>query len=118
MRRLASLFAAVLLLAGCGAGGAYRDTSVPISSAAAFDPERYTGLWYEIARFPVPFQSGCVVATARYGALPDGRLSVVNTCRDGSPDGSVRQIQGDARITGPGRLSVGFTTVPLVRAPY
>lgn len=118
MRGIGTLLCILLLLGGCGASGVYRDTSVPISSAAAFDPERYAGLWYEIARFPVSFQAGCMGVTAEYAPLDDGRLSVVNTCRDGALDGPLRRIDGDARVTGPGRLSVGFDTVPLIRAPY
>ena len=60
MHRLIPLL--VLGLAGCASLPlqGYRDRSVPISSAAAFDPVAYQGLWYEIARFPVPFQEGCI----------------------------------------------------------
>lgn len=108
--------AAVLAVAGCAAGtGAYRDTSVTIASAAVFDPARYAGAWYEIASYPVPFQSGCTDTLAEYGVLPDGSLSVTNSCR---VDGRLRRIEGDARIVGPGRLEVSFDTVPFLSAPY
>ena len=118
MHRVAILLAMLAALAGCGSTGVYRDTSVPISSAAAFDPTRYVGRWYEIARFPVLFQAGCVAVTAAYALREDGRLQIENSCREGALDGPVRRIVGEARITGPGRLSVGFDTVPLIRAPY
>ena len=104
-----------LALAGCAAAPVYRDANAPISSAAAFDPVRYQGTWYEMARFPVSFQEGCVGVTATYGLNPDGSLSVVNTCRDG---GEVRSVSGTAQVTGPGRLEVKFSSVPFISAPY
>ncbi|WP_322891519.1 MULTISPECIES: lipocalin family protein [unclassified Yoonia] len=113
-----------VLLAGCSLqpgeprGGlfeVYRDTAVPISSKAVFEPARFLGTWYEVARYPVPFEAGCVGVTAEYGALPDGRISVRNTCRN--PDGSVRSvIEGSAGIVGPGRLKVSFPSLPFGEA--
>ncbi len=90
----------------------YRDRSVPIGSALDFSADRYAGTWYEVARYPVPFETGCVGVTAEYAALPDGGLSVRNTCRE--TDGSVRStITGRADVVGPGRLSVRFDTLPI-----
>ncbi|WP_254251202.1 lipocalin family protein [Loktanella salsilacus] len=117
MKRLALL----LLLAACAKPlpdepvgqlfEVYRDRSVPIGSALNFSAERYAGKWYEIARFPVPFETGCAGVTAEYAALPDGGLSVLNTCRE--LDGTVRStIKGRADVTGPGRLKVSFDTIP------
>jgi len=95
----------------------YRDTNVPIASKALFEPEKYLGTWYEIARYPVPFEAGCAGVTAEYGALPDGRISVLNTCRN--LDGSVRStIAGSAEVVGPGRLKVQFPSVPFGAADY
>lgn len=108
-----------LVLAGCGiTGESYRDTEVTISSQADFDAERYAGLWYEIARFPVSFQDGCVAVTARYDVQPTGEITVTNTCREGELDGPLRSIEGSAEVTGPGQLSVSFTRVPFISAPY
>lgn len=115
--------ACVLLLAGCStqdSGGlfsVYRDTDTPIASKAVFEPERYVGLWYEVARYPVPFEAGCVGVTAEYGLREDGLLSVLNICRN--PDGAERsRIEGTAEIVGPGRLKVRFPSVPFVAADY
>lgn len=111
-----ALLCALTMLAACGT--AYRDTSVPMVTKADFDPDRYLGTWYEIARFPVPFQRGCTATTATYGAVDADTISVLNQCRDGSPDGPLKSIQGTADIVGPGKLRVQFSSVPFVRAPY
>ncbi|WP_411890684.1 lipocalin family protein [Yoonia sp. SDW83-1] len=113
--------ALILLLAGCASEGGlfavYRDTDAPISSKAVFEPERYVGTWYEVARYPVPFEAGCVGVTAEYGLRDDGLLSVLNICRN--PDGSEKsRIEGTAEIVGPGRLKVRFDSVPFVAADY
>lgn len=115
--------ALILLLGGCatqGSGGlfsVYRDTDAPIASKAVFEPERYLGTWYEVARYPVPFEAGCVGVTATYGLREDGLLSVLNICRNA--DGSERsRIEGTAEIVGPGRLKVRFPSVPFVAADY
>ena len=94
----------------------WRDPAVAIASKADFDPARYAGRWYEVARFPVPFQSGCAGAVAEYGPPAGGVLALRNTClrADGTPGAT---IAGSARVTGPGRLSVRLAGVPLV-APY
>jgi len=122
MRRLGPVLA--LVLAGCGGSQApvspfavYRDPGVPIASKALFEPERYLGLWHEVARYPVIFEQGCVGVTAEYGLREDGLLSVRNTCRN--PDGTVRSvIDGTAEVVGPGRLKVRFGSVPFVAADY
>jgi len=116
MRPLA-LLATALLLAAC-AGGSYRDTTAPIAAQRDFDPERYLGLWYEIARFPVFFEEGCTATTAEYGAIDAETISVLNTCREGAPDGPVDRIEGTARIVAPGELKVKFSSVPFVAADY
>ncbi|CAG0912017.1 unnamed protein product, partial [Cyprideis torosa] len=108
-----------LALTGCAlVAPSYRDSTAPMASQADFDPERYQGLWYEIARFPVGFQAGCTAVTAEYALRDDGSLSVLNTCREGAPDGPEKSIEGSAEITGPGRLEVRFSSVPFVAAPY
>ena len=109
--------AALLVVTGCSYFTVYRDTEAPISSKAVFDVEAYMGLWYEVARYPVPFEEGCVGVTAEYGLQDDGTVSVRNICRNA--DGSVKSaIDGTATVVGPGRLKVSFASVPFVAADY
>lgn len=111
--------AALFLLASCGAviGPGYRDQDVTIASSANFDASRYLGRWYEVARYPNPFQSDCPGAIAEYGASEiAGQITVRNICLDanGQPSG---EITGTATDEGLGRLSVRLQGVP-VAAPY
>lgn len=116
-----SALAALLMLTACSTESpllparSYRDTSVPIASAAAFDPSRYAGRWYEIASFPMPFQTGCRKTQAIYTPRGDGSFAVANSCT--GRDGALREIEGDAVVTGPGRLEVRLDGVPFI-APY
>lgn len=100
---------ALALLAGCVAFPSYRDTEIEMTSMAVFDPVRYGGTWYEIAKFPVPFQEGCTGTTARYAVAEQGLLTVQNTCRK---EGDLTTIDGTARVVGPGRLKVRLAGVP------
>ncbi|NNF90605.1 MAG: lipocalin, partial [Boseongicola sp.] len=79
MRRL-GVYGLVLLLAACTPNTGYRDRDVEMTSMAVFDPSRYLGTWYEIARFPVSFQKGCSDVRAIYGDDGAGGLTVRNTC--------------------------------------
>ncbi len=104
------------LLTACGS--VYRDTDVPMMAQADFDAARYLGTWYEIARFPVPFQKGCTATTATYGPLDADTITVLNRCRAGSPDGDIREISGTADLVAPGKLSVKFSGIPLIKGAY
>jgi apolipoprotein D and lipocalin family protein len=73
---------------------------------------RLEGRWYEVASFPGAFQQQCSHTTATYTGLPDGRLSVRNTCRD-IATGALQQIDGVAEVTGPGQLRVKLAGVPV-----
>ena len=100
---------ALAVLASCAAFPSYRDRDVPMTSMAVFDPLRYTGLWYEIASFPAPFQAGCTGTRATYGLADGGGLTVRNVCMK---DGALTTIEGTAEIVGPGRLKVRLQGVP------
>jgi len=92
--------AASVLLAGsliAGAGGC-QAMYAPLPVAQDVDLARYTGTWYEIARYPNFFERDCTGVTAEYTILDDGGIQVVNSCRKGSLDGAIEEITGRARV--------------------
>jgi apolipoprotein D and lipocalin family protein len=93
------------------------DRRVPLLAMAEVDLARYAGRWFGIARMPNWFERGCAGVTADYALLPDGRLEVINTCRDAAT-GRVRSVSGAARVVGPGQLAVRFSSVPFVTGDY
>jgi len=70
----------------------------PLETVPFVDLSRYTGIWYEIARYPNSFQEGCVGSRATYSLTNDGRISVLNECYDRSFDGGIRSAHGSARV--------------------
>lgn len=71
----------------------------PLAPIAALDLPRYMGTWYEIAKFPNRFQKKCAgFTTATYSALPDGKVQVVNRCRNDK--GETIEAIGVARQVG------------------
>ena len=59
------------------------------------DLAKYSGTWYEIARFPMYFQRKCASdVTATYGTLSNGNVSVLNKCR--KADGEMMSSTGEA----------------------
>lgn len=73
------------------------------------DLNRYTGQWYEIARYPNSFQKKCIKSSAHYSLLPNDRLSVYNLCF--KKNGKLSDISGVAKIpdpSTPAKLKVRF----------
>ena len=120
------LIAAILVLTGAFAQAADKpQPASDLKSISALDVPRYMGTWYEIAKFPAWFQKKCVADTrAEYTLQPDGRVQVINRCRQGSGEmkealGSGRQI-GDAASS---KLEVRFAPawlsfLPMVWGDY
>jgi apolipoprotein D and lipocalin family protein len=104
-RRFTGVAVLAVLAFGCA-------TNPPLDVADAVDLDRFVGRWYEIASFPQRFQQGCVATTATYSRRDDGRIRVVNECRDGSFDGDLRRVEGVAWVADPeessARLEVQF----------
>jgi apolipoprotein D and lipocalin family protein len=82
------------LLAGC--------TGIPegLTAVRGFEPDRYLGRWYEIARLDHRFERGLVAVTATYGRNPDGSLRVLNRGFD-PRSGSWKEAEGRAEFLGP-----------------
>lgn len=69
----------------------------PVRTVDAVDLDQYLGRWYELARFPARFQRNCVGdVTATYSRRDDGRIDVVNRCREA--DGGWNEAKGIARV--------------------
>lgn len=93
MRALAASLAAIVLAACVGGPSGNPDVPEPAKPVSL---DRYMGLWYEMARYDASFQEGCEGVTAEYRRKPDGEVSVLNTCREGSSTGPVRTAEGRA----------------------
>jgi len=102
--RTARLWALLLV----GTLWACRSVGPPLDVVEPFDLERYLGRWYEIASFPQRFQEGCVATTATYSRRDDGRIRVVNACRDGSFDGALRRVEGVAWVANPAKSAAAL----------
>ena len=117
--RLVLLAFLIVTLSPLQAQAAYRDKSVPMQTVSGFDLDRYLGLWYEIARYPFSFENGCAGVTAEYAMKPDGKVRVVNSCREGTVDGPLRVSEGTAELVGDGKLEVGFVSfLPFITGYY
>jgi apolipoprotein D and lipocalin family protein len=102
MKWLAALMA--VLLAGC--------VGLPegVTPVRGFEPERYLGTWYEIARLDHSFERGMSRVTATYTRRGDGGIDVLNR---GYVDADKvwKQARGKAYfVEGPdiGHLKVSF----------
>ncbi|MDQ5986151.1 MAG: Outer membrane lipoprotein Blc [Syntrophus sp. SKADARSKE-3] len=92
--RLILILTLVVSLASCIDENKYP----PLSNVPKVDINRYSGLWYEIARIDHSFQKDCVASTAEYSLRDDGYIKVVNKCRKKNLDGEVSSIEGKAWI--------------------
>jgi apolipoprotein D and lipocalin family protein len=95
-KSILSLFAVVIAVSlACQA------PQPPVEVVDEFEIARFLGRWYEIASYPQSFQEGCVATTADYSLRDDGRIRVVNACRNDDLDGELRRVEGVAWIQNP-----------------
>lgn len=90
---------------------AWADDLKPVQVVPQVDLQRYTGKWYEIARYPNRFQNRCASdSTAEYTLQPDAKIQVINSCR--KSDGKLSKVKGTAKLAdrkGPNsKLKVSF----------
>ena len=72
-------------------------SQVPLQSVPKVDLNRYTGRWYEIAKYPNSFERKCYRnVTAAYTLRSDGKISVVNACA--TREGKLTQSNGWAKV--------------------
>jgi apolipoprotein D and lipocalin family protein len=85
----------------------------PVRTVEKVDLERYTGLWYEIAKIPNRFQRKCDRGTtAQYALRDDGKIDVINRCV--KKDGNTIEAKGIARVVDTesnARLKVSFVKI-------
>lgn len=103
---LRKLFIALMLslLAAC--------TGVPegIEAVKSFQPDRYLGKWYEIARLDHGFERGLSQVTAEYLPREQGGIKVINRGYS-AEDGEWQQAEGKAfavKDDNSGHLKVSF----------
>ncbi len=72
-------------------------TAPPLETVRHVDLNRYTGRWFEIARYPNSFERKCDRdVTAEYSTKPDGTIRVVNACITSS--GKISRSEGTAKV--------------------
>jgi len=96
--------AVLVALTGC--------TGLPkgIEPVTGFEPERYLGTWYEIARLDHRFERGLSNVTAEYSLNDDGSIAVINRGYNES-DEEWQEVEGRAKFVGDrnvGHLKVSF----------
>ncbi|WP_009964414.1 lipocalin family protein [Verrucomicrobium spinosum] len=98
----------LLALAACATGS--KSNVGPPPTVASVDLKRYTGTWYEIARFPHSFEKGASHVTANYLSMPDGTVKVVNRAmKNGKPD-SIEGVATPVSGSNGAKLKVKFFT--------
>jgi apolipoprotein D and lipocalin family protein len=73
------------------------DNKTQVQTVSSVDLKKYSGKWYEIARYANKFQRKCAGnTTATYSTKADGSLSISNECV--MKDGTIGKATGDAKI--------------------
>ena len=85
-------------------------TTQDLPTVEKVDIQKYSGVWYEIARLPNSFEKGLECVTATYTPKRNGKIEVLNK---GFTDkkGKMRTARGTAWVPDPaypGRLKVTF----------
>lgn len=89
--RLLTIFSVPLIFVAC--------TAVPhgLQPVSGFEPDRYLGKWYEIARLDHSFERGLSSVSATYSRKAGEELSVVNRGYE-DKKGKWKEIEGKAKL--------------------
>ena len=104
-KTLLSLFMVIFFIVGC-------PQMMPPETVDYVDVERFTGVWYQIARYFNPAEGELAAVTAEYSLNDDGTLGVLNRGLVGGLDGDPVSIEGFARVVDTetnAKLAVSFT---------
>lgn len=126
LRRPFSLAALLLMgaaMTACMSQPDYRAIEAVPKTVASVDLDKYSGKWFEIARYPNSFEENCTNVTAEYAPRADGAITVTNTCFKGSAAGKKDVAEGVARVvkgSGNTKLKVKFAPawVPFASGDY
>ncbi len=84
----------------------------PTFDTVALDREKFLGRWFEIARYDMFFERGCVAVTSTYTRIDEADLKVVNRCVKDKLDGPVKNVEGKSWAPDPqkepGKLKIQF----------
>lgn len=86
-------------------------TELVTTTVPQLDLEKFSGKWYEVARFDHRFERNLVGCTAQYTINDDGTIKVLNAGYEYSLDGKYKESEGKARRPDdkvPGQLEVSF----------
>src|SRR5262245_14491044 len=89
------LFVAVSVVLLLASPSAAQTRPGPLTVVAAVDYQRYSGMWFEIARLPNPRSRCATDVTSFYALRADGLLEVRESCREF--DGDLIEAAGTAR---------------------
>ena len=85
------IFITALFVIGC-------PQMLPPDTVDFVDLERYSGLWYEIARYEDPKDDDLAAVTAEYTLNEEGTLTILNSGLVGDLDGPCTSTEGLARV--------------------
>jgi apolipoprotein D and lipocalin family protein len=75
-----------------------KKNTAPLNAVPFVDLAKYTGRWFEIARYPHRFEKGCSAVTADYSLQEDGTIEVLNQCRREEESNRIKKAKGKAKV--------------------
>lgn len=95
--RFLSILTILAFSAAAVVGVKAQKTQNDLATVAKVDLKRYTGKWFEIARYPNKFQEKCAGnTTATYKLKANNKIEVLNECL--KKNGLMDKAKGDAKI--------------------
>lgn len=105
---MGTLLIVALAIFGLAYGFNGRSSTYQYQPLKQFDINRYTGRWYEIARYDHRFERNLDYVTAEYVLKDNGKLEVINRGYD-KRNGRMHESVGKAKLTDvKGHLKVSF----------
>lgn len=91
------LFAVILTFSAAAVAVKAQKGKTELPTVSSVDLKRYSGKWFEIARYPNKFQKNCAGnTTATYTVKTNGKLEVLNECL--KKNGVTDSAKGEAKI--------------------